>query len=563
MNSIVDFLTRNGPKNSFLFVIFLASVLQAIFTSFNTYYPHEAYYWIWSKDLSWGYYDHPPLVALLIKLGYYILPNQLGIRLPFIILYIGFVEIIFRILNVKNYYVFYAIILTVSVVGLIGIFAIPDIPLIFFTALFFLVYKQFIEKQSYGNGICLGVVMALLLYSKYNGLLVILFVLLSNLRLLSSPKFYLACLVGLIAYLPHLYWQYENGFPSIMFHLWERDKFYTGEHYEIRYTLAYIGTQLLFYGPVSAILLFYYILRSQTYNLFYKSLKFCLYGILIFFLLYTYKSLILAQWTIMAVVPIILLAYKGAIYSKKFYRLLHILTIVSVIVSVIARISLAYAPYFNKQPSLLRDFIDLKTITNLSANMPDIFINDWKGHSLNEFYTGRQSYSINNLYDRKNEYNYLLSEEKFWGKKVMIFEPKGQENYLNSQPLGTTQKGKILYNYYIKNNFYSFSMIKLNPTRRFIKALPGKKVYLRLEVQNPYKLPIETHIAKNTEIVYTISDGPLICTSISLDAALNNLKLDVEFQAPNQTGRYIVKYGIMAPGMTPTHNSPVIILDVI
>ena len=28
----------------------------------------EAYYWVYSKFLDWGYFDHPPMVALLIKM---------------------------------------------------------------------------------------------------------------------------------------------------------------------------------------------------------------------------------------------------------------------------------------------------------------------------------------------------------------------------------------------------------------------------------------------------------------------------------------------------------------
>ena len=29
----------------------------------------EAYYWLWSKNLAGGYYDHPPMIAVLIRLG--------------------------------------------------------------------------------------------------------------------------------------------------------------------------------------------------------------------------------------------------------------------------------------------------------------------------------------------------------------------------------------------------------------------------------------------------------------------------------------------------------------
>ena len=42
----------------------------------------EAYYWRWSTELSFGYFDHPPLVAWLIDLGTWIAGDtELGVRL--------------------------------------------------------------------------------------------------------------------------------------------------------------------------------------------------------------------------------------------------------------------------------------------------------------------------------------------------------------------------------------------------------------------------------------------------------------------------------------------------
>src|SRR5205814_7472172 len=47
----------------------------------------EAYYWMWSKHLASGYYDHPPMVALVIRLGTMIAGDtELGVRLVSILL---------------------------------------------------------------------------------------------------------------------------------------------------------------------------------------------------------------------------------------------------------------------------------------------------------------------------------------------------------------------------------------------------------------------------------------------------------------------------------------------
>ena len=47
----------------------------------------EAYYWMWSKNLAGGYYDHPPAVAYVIRAGTMIAGDtELGVRLASILL---------------------------------------------------------------------------------------------------------------------------------------------------------------------------------------------------------------------------------------------------------------------------------------------------------------------------------------------------------------------------------------------------------------------------------------------------------------------------------------------
>src|SRR5690349_4482597 len=47
----------------------------------------EAYYWTWSKHLAGGYYDHPPMVALVIRAGTMIAGDtEFGVRLVSVLL---------------------------------------------------------------------------------------------------------------------------------------------------------------------------------------------------------------------------------------------------------------------------------------------------------------------------------------------------------------------------------------------------------------------------------------------------------------------------------------------
>src|SRR3954468_4788868 len=113
-------------------------VLGLIQSRFTELLDDEAYYWVYSKFLDWGYFDHPPMVALLIKIGYSFFQNELGVRLLFLLLNILSLLVIEKLIDKRNPFLFYAITLSLAVLQLTGFVAVPDTPLIFFTALFFL-----------------------------------------------------------------------------------------------------------------------------------------------------------------------------------------------------------------------------------------------------------------------------------------------------------------------------------------------------------------------------------------------------------------------------------------
>src|SRR5688572_576017 len=220
----------------------LINLIQAGFTEL---FDDEAYYWIYSRFPEWGYFDHPPMVALLIKAGYAMLHNELGVRLFIILLNTGTIFIIEQLTAKKNPLLFYAIAVSVGIAHLGGMIAVPDIPLLFFTAAFFWLYRRFLNQPNFLNSVLLGIDMALMLYSKYHGVLIIGFTLLSNLKLFRKYPIYLAGVITTLLYLPHLIWQYNNDFPSVYYHLFERN----GVHYIIDYTLELLLGQIAFIWP--------------------------------------------------------------------------------------------------------------------------------------------------------------------------------------------------------------------------------------------------------------------------------------------------------------------------
>jgi 4-amino-4-deoxy-L-arabinose transferase-like glycosyltransferase len=186
----------------------------------------EAYYWYYAQDLAWGYFDHPPMVAFLIKLSSFLFDGELGVRFMSCILGIGTVVFIWLLIDdpKKKQFIphFYVLMLSVTLLHAYGFLILPDTPLLFFTAVFLWMYKKFLSVPSYLNAVGLGVLMAALMFSKYHAFLVIIFVLLSNLKLVKSKYAWVAVFVSLLCYSPHFIWLYENDFVSIKYHLFER-----------------------------------------------------------------------------------------------------------------------------------------------------------------------------------------------------------------------------------------------------------------------------------------------------------------------------------------------------
>ena len=50
-------------------IVSIAAAVRLLFATIIPLFPDEAYYWLWSRNLAPGYFDHPPVVALLIRLG--------------------------------------------------------------------------------------------------------------------------------------------------------------------------------------------------------------------------------------------------------------------------------------------------------------------------------------------------------------------------------------------------------------------------------------------------------------------------------------------------------------
>ena len=190
---------------------FLINLIQSYFTELHS---DEAYYWVFSEYPAWGYFDHPPMTAILVKLGYLLFQNELGVRLLPSLLGAGTIFITYRLLpeQFREIRLYILLITTISLmhINVAGFMALPDVPLVFFASLYFLVLKRYLTEDRIMHALVLGLIVALMMYSKYHAALILLFTLLSEWRLLLRRTFWIIVVIAVLLYLPHILWQVKH-----------------------------------------------------------------------------------------------------------------------------------------------------------------------------------------------------------------------------------------------------------------------------------------------------------------------------------------------------------------
>ncbi|MBL7696732.1 MAG: glycosyltransferase family 39 protein [Chitinophagaceae bacterium] len=451
----------------------LLHFIQAFHTEL---FDDEAYYWVYSKFPEWGYFDHPPMIALLIKAGYSLFQNELGVRLFAFLFTTAALFVTELLLERKNPFLFYAICGSLALAQIGGLIAAPDSPLMLFVALFFYAYKKFTERMTLLNTVWVGLVIAAMFYTKYHALLILLFTALSNLKLLKHWQPYAACLIALVLFLPHIYWQYENGYPSLLFHLFERN----APGYDPLNTLEFVGGQMLIAGPLTGWLLIFAALRYKTTSDVERALRFVLIGFYAFFLLSTFRGNAEANWTIPAFIGLIVLSHQYLLDRTKLRHLLYRFLPLTITLVFIGRVIM----FANVPPAwwIFKDEfhgnkVFAKQIHTRAKDLPVVFLDTYQKPSKYWYYAGDTALALNTPTYRRNNYNYWPIEENYIGRPAYVF---GQYNESFDDVFilrsGEKNGGRFVPNY------FSFSKVMIDnvETEQVEKTLS-----LRFTIQTP------------------------------------------------------------------------------
>ena len=204
-----------------LLIVAAGALLRGVFAVLVPLFEVESYYWLWSRELAWGYYDHPPMLALVMNLSPLLDDSALGLRIGHLLL------------STLGSLVFYAFCLRwltpraalASLFALqlmpfwlpFGVVATTDGPLLFFWSLALLGFQAAVSRGGAGRWLAAGVATGLVILSKYNGALLLpaffVFLLLDRegRRLLRSPGPWLAVAVAIAMLVPNQLWNATHG----------------------------------------------------------------------------------------------------------------------------------------------------------------------------------------------------------------------------------------------------------------------------------------------------------------------------------------------------------------
>ena len=188
----------------------------------------EAYYWTWSKHLAFGYYDHPPGVAVVIRLGTMIAGDtELGVRLVSILLALPMSFAVYStaviLFGGRRVAATATILLNVTLMAAVGTLIVtPDSPLLVASSFIVLTLAKVLETGRGAWWLAVGAAVGAALLSKYTALffgpaILIWLVSVPKLRRwLISPWPYLGGLVSLLIFSPVILWNADHQWVSFI-----------------------------------------------------------------------------------------------------------------------------------------------------------------------------------------------------------------------------------------------------------------------------------------------------------------------------------------------------------
>ena len=208
-----------APLRAALAIIAGFTALRVVFAALIPLLQSESYYWLWSRELAWGYFDHPPGVAVAMLPSALLDDSMLGLRLGHIALgTIGswICYLLYRRLTTPKAALASLVALSFAPFWFpFFVVATPEGPLLFCWALALLLFLHASERESLWLSLAAGIATGLAILCKYNGALLLpaffLVLWFDPRRPLRRPHAYVAMAAALVVWAPNVLWNLDHG----------------------------------------------------------------------------------------------------------------------------------------------------------------------------------------------------------------------------------------------------------------------------------------------------------------------------------------------------------------
>ena len=482
-------------------VWWIANLVQAGFTELAN---DEAYYHMFAERLAWGYFDHPPMTALLVWAGERLFGGELGVRFFFTVLQPLYLWILWRLIRPadagrRDAALFVVVSAATLMLQLYGFIAVPDGPLMFTTALFLLTFKWFSENRRRA-WLWMGIAMALMAYSKYHGALVVLFALAANPRQLLRPALYSSGAVALLLLVPHLVWQYEHDWASFAYHLSGRNSVFRPG-----YVVEFLANVLVVFNPFFVPLYVQAWRKVKPQTPVGRALKLLPVAFIVFFMLSSLRGYVQPQWVIVSCFGLVCVLFAYARRHPRTRRYVMRAGGVTVGLIVLVRLVMIFNPLgirfevFNNPESYA-------AIAAEADGRPVVFRYGYAVAAKYAFYTGGEAYCQPNIRYRTHQWQFRDDDSQFIGREVLVECPDGTVSDSTRQVRTLTMANGRSFTWFVDPAFHPVRLVDIAFTGLPGRVAAGETLRLELRIRNPYPYAIRVG-ADDTQLVMLWKHG--------------------------------------------------------
>lgn len=448
----------------------------------------EAYYHMFAQRLAWGYFDHPPVTALLVWLGERLFGGELGVRFFFTVLQPLYLWALWRLVRPadavrRDATLFVMLSASTLLLQLYGFIAVPDGPLLASSAVFLWTFRNFSEGRRLA-WLWMGAAIALMAYSKYHGALVLLFALAANPRLFARPALYASGAVAAVLLVPHLVWQYHHDWASFVYHLSARNSVFRPG-----YVVEFLANMLVVFNPFLVPIYVQAWRKTRPQSAVGRALKLLPAAFIGFFLLSSLRGYVQPQWVIVSVFGLIYVAFAYVRRHPRTRRYAMAAGGVTLLLVAAVRVEMIFNP-LGLRFEVFDNSESYGAIAAEAQGRPVVFRHGYAVAAKYAFYTGGEAYCQPNIRYRTHQWQFRDDDSRFAGREVLVeCPPPGIADTTGRVRTVRLANGRS-FTWFVDPDFRPVRKVGVTIGGMPRRVAAGDTLRLRLRFSNPYDYAI-------------------------------------------------------------------------